>query len=120
MTARKRINIGNKSRFGTNIISKKDHRAQYRPSRIPRHLASEGYLRPDQAAKAVFFEFIDDFKKPTIRNVRKVGSGKWISGKMPEAYSPHQALLHISHLERRSFKESGSTYVHKTVIETAA
>ena len=50
-------------------ISKKDHRAQYRPSRIPRHLASEGYLRPDQAAKAVFFEFIDDFKKPTIRNV---------------------------------------------------
>ena len=41
-------------------ISKKDHRAQYRPSRTPRHLASEGYLRPDQAAKAVFFEFIDD------------------------------------------------------------
>jgi hypothetical protein len=50
-------------------ISKKDHRAQYRPSRVPRHLASEGYLRPDQVAKAVFFEFIDDFKKPTIRSV---------------------------------------------------
>ena len=49
--------------------TKRDHRAQYRPSRRSNHCLSESYLRPDQAAQSLFFEYISDYKKPTIRSV---------------------------------------------------
>ena len=49
--------------------TKKDHRNNYRPSRKANHCQTEKYLRPTQLAQSVFFEYVDDYKKPTIRSV---------------------------------------------------
>jgi hypothetical protein len=51
--------------------TKSDHRAQYRPNRRSNHCQSEGYLRPNQAAQSIYFEYINDFKRPTIRAVHE-------------------------------------------------
>lgn len=51
--------------------TKSEHRAQYRPSRHANHCTSEHYLRPDQAAKSIYFDYIDDYKRPTIRSVHQ-------------------------------------------------
>ena len=52
-----------------NTTTKRTHRAQYRPSRQANHCDAETYLRPDQVAKSLYFEYIHDYKKPTIRSV---------------------------------------------------
>lgn len=61
-----------KHEIALHSTTKYDHRAKYHPcTRQSNHCVSEGYLRPDQAAKSVFFEYIDDFKRPTIRSVHE-------------------------------------------------